>query len=224
MPQEPSVLLVDDNPATAGIGRPDSASAHLQVYEADTGAAAIAAIRARAFDLAIIDFRLPDISGLDIIVALKKDRVSVPWVLVSGWMTPALAVEAMRLGALDAVELPVDIEGVVLSALHGFGRPEAATWPRLCTTAALATPKSAAERWAFLVLRGCRAEHESQDDSRVGVRGGPQLQRADRQLPSRRHQAAQRQGLPAHAARTLGSPAAARHTSKMACRSAISAR
>ena len=161
MPQEPSVLLVDDDSATRESAGQLLRRRTIHVYEADTGAAAIAALRARPFDLAVIDFRLPDISGLDVIVALKKDRVSVPWVLMSGWMTPPLAVEAMRLGALDAVQLPADIEVVVLSALHGLVKHEAAGWPRVCPrTVALPAPKSAAERWAFLVLRGCSAKHD----------------------------------------------------------------
>jgi ActR/RegA family two-component response regulator len=161
MPQEPSVLIVDDDPATRETAVQLLRRRTIQVYEAGTGAAAIAAIRARPFDLAVIDFRLPDISGLDVIVALKKDRVPVQWVLMSGWMTPRLAVEAMRLGALDAVQLPADIEGVVLSALRGIVKTEADGWPRVCPrTVALPAPKSAAERWAFLVLRGCSAEHD----------------------------------------------------------------
>jgi ActR/RegA family two-component response regulator len=161
MLRESWVLLVDDDPLTReSTGRILRRRA-IHVHEADSGAAAIAALRARPFDLALIDFRLPDISGLEVIATLKKDRLSVPWVLMSGWMTPPLAVEAMRLGALDAVELPVDIEGVVLSALRGLAKPGAARWPRVCQTAVLSTsPKSAAERWAFLVLRGCSAEHD----------------------------------------------------------------
>jgi hypothetical protein len=66
----------------------------------------------------------------------------------------------MRLGALDAVQLPADIEVVVLSALDGLARQGVVGWPRMCPMAALPSPRSAAERWAFLVLRGCSAPHD----------------------------------------------------------------
>jgi ActR/RegA family two-component response regulator len=132
----------------------------IEVHEADTGATAIAAIRARSFDLALIDFRLPDISGLDIILALKKERGAVPWLLMSEWMTTPLAVEAMKRGAIDAVELPFDVENVVVSALSRVLKGERTRWPRVPPASVLPTPRSAAERWACLVLRGCAAEHD----------------------------------------------------------------
>lgn len=133
---------------------------NLQVQEAGTGAAAIAAIRSRPFDLAVIDLRLPDISGLDVIVELKRDGIGVPWLLMSGWITVPIAVEAMRLGAIDALELPFDIERVVVSALRGVLQRGSVGWPRLPSARDLPPPKSAAERWASLVLRGCAAEHD----------------------------------------------------------------
>ena len=151
-----SVLVVDDCLAAREMAVSVLRYLNIHVSEAETGAAAIAALRSSRFDLALIDFRLPDISGLDIVVELKKDRISVPWLLMSGLMTPTLAVEAMKLGAIDAVELPFDIERVVTAAL----RTVSTGWPRIPSSTLLSRPKSAAERWAFLVLRGCAAEHD----------------------------------------------------------------
>jgi DNA-binding response OmpR family regulator len=155
-----SVLVVNDDPAARETVRLVLRRLNIHVHEADCGASAIAAMRSRRFDLALIDFRLPDISGLDIIAELKKSRVSVPWLLMSGWMTTSVAVEAIKLGAVDAVDLPFDIEAVVVSALREVSRRTATGWPRLPSASFLTSPKSSAERWALLVLRGCAAEHD----------------------------------------------------------------
>jgi ActR/RegA family two-component response regulator len=161
VPKNASVLVVNDDPAARETVRLVLRRLNIQVHEADTGASAIAAMRARRFDLVLIDLRLPDISGLDVIAELKKSRVSVPWLLMSGWMTTSIAVEAIKLGAVDAVDLPFDIETVVVSALREVSRyDDLAEWPQLPPTSTLTSPKSSAERWAFLVLRGCRAEHD----------------------------------------------------------------
>lgn len=155
------MLVVDDDAGTRETTVSVLRCLNMSASEAGTGAAAIAAVRARQFDLALIDFQLPDISGLDLVVELKKARLTVPWLLMSGLMTPPLAVKAMRLGALDAVELPFDVEKVVVTALGATApRGEPVAWPTLPVAAVLARPKSAAERWACLVLRGCECEYD----------------------------------------------------------------
>jgi DNA-binding response OmpR family regulator len=154
------ILVVDDNPSMRETARAILRRLDLDVREADSGAAAVAAIRRQQFDLALIDFVLPDISGLDVIVELKRQGVSVPWLLMSGWITTPVAVEAMRLGAIDVVDLPFDIERVVTSALRDRPPREAIRWPSLPDPAQLRAPRSAAERWALLVLRGCAADHD----------------------------------------------------------------
>ena len=78
IPPRRSVLVVDDDAGTRETTVSVLRCLKMSASEADTGAAAIAAIRARQFDLALIDFRLPDISGLDVVIELKKARLSVP--------------------------------------------------------------------------------------------------------------------------------------------------
>ena len=155
-----SILVAHHDPrarqTAAAVLRPHN----LDIHEANSGAAAIAAIGAHRFDLALIDFVLPDISGLDVIVELKKVGISVPWVLMSAWMPTSVAVEAMRLGAVDVVDVPFDIEQVVTAALRDLPERAAARWPSVPSASQLPNPRSAAERWALLVLRGCAVDHD----------------------------------------------------------------
>lgn len=152
-----AVLVVDDDEWTRQTTSLNLRRLGIRVYEADTGAAAIAEAQLRPIDVAILDLCLPDISALQVVAALKEKGIRIPWILYSGWLTVAVAVEAIKLGAVNAVELPFDIEAVVMPALDQVLKRRAAEWPPLPLTPRLPGPKSAAERWASVVLRGCDA-------------------------------------------------------------------
>jgi ActR/RegA family two-component response regulator len=129
------------------------------VCEADTGAAAITQAQFRPIDLAVLDLRLPDISALQIVASLKDNAIDIPWIVYSDSMTVGVAVEAIKCGASNAVELPFDVEAVVMPALRD-AQKRYAPWPSLPLTPRLRPPKSIAERWACLVLRGCDSDHD----------------------------------------------------------------
>lgn len=79
---------------------------------------------------------------------------------MSGGMTVPLAVEAMRQGAIDAVTRPFDLEAVVMPALARMLNEHSTRWSTLPLIARLSTPRSATERWAHLVLKGCEADND----------------------------------------------------------------
>ncbi len=66
MTLRPSVLLVDDEPLIRIALRDALEEASLEVSAASTGAEARALMAGRAFDVAVIDLRLPDSSGIDL--------------------------------------------------------------------------------------------------------------------------------------------------------------
>lgn len=94
-----TVLIIDDDRDTCEMI--DTALRPLSVImrRARFGAEAIALARSTRFDLMLIDLNLPDMSGTDIVRALRDDLLHVPFALVSGCLTVSTAVEAMRLGA-----------------------------------------------------------------------------------------------------------------------------
>jgi CheY-like chemotaxis protein len=150
------ILLVDDYPAVlesfARLLRDDG----FLVEETVTGAGAIQKLRSNEFDLAVIDWRLPDMSGLDVAQAVRDAGVLTPWVLFSGFMDFEIARRAGQLGAVKAVSSPIDIKQIVNDALK-TARSRANGWswfPAPPLTADMTAP----ERWAALVLRVCDAE------------------------------------------------------------------
>jgi two-component system nitrogen regulation response regulator GlnG len=78
------------------------------------GGAALGALRAGGFDLAIVDIRLPDLSGLDMLSRARDDGLDVPFLVMTAESTMANAIEAMKRGAFDYVTKPFDIEEMQL--------------------------------------------------------------------------------------------------------------
>ena len=109
----PSLLIVDDEPAivaslTGALGR--------EGYQAD-GVATLAEARARlaeAYDVVLLDVRLPDGSGLDLLTEIVAATPHTVVVMMSGHATVDLAVQATRIGAFDFLEKPISLERLLV--------------------------------------------------------------------------------------------------------------
>ncbi|MFN0057706.1 MAG: sigma-54-dependent transcriptional regulator [Planctomycetota bacterium] len=64
--------------------------------------------------LAIVDIQLPDLSGLDLLRRLRADLPEVPVVIITAYSSVDSAVEAMKEGAVDYLEKPLDLEELQL--------------------------------------------------------------------------------------------------------------
>jgi DNA-binding NtrC family response regulator len=108
----PHILIVDDDERLRRAAGKVLANEGYQVMAAASGAEALAQLQRPDIALVISDLRLPDLDG---IALLKKTRELVPEaevVMITGHGSIENAVEAMRLGAYDFIQKPVD--GAVL--------------------------------------------------------------------------------------------------------------
>ncbi len=72
------------------------------------GSSALAALRERVFDVALLDLSMPGLDGLEVLEGIAGDPARPQVVFVSGHGTVATATRAMKLGAYDFVEKPVE--------------------------------------------------------------------------------------------------------------------
>src|SRR5579884_3395541 len=77
-----------------------------------SGTAALAALRTRAFDVALIDIRMPDVSGLDVLTRAREERIDTLFIVMTAQNTMANAIEATKRGAYDYLTKPFDLEQV----------------------------------------------------------------------------------------------------------------
>ncbi|THF60579.1 response regulator [Pseudothauera nasutitermitis] len=74
------------------------------------GAQAIDAFRAEAFDLVLLDIRMPGVDGLEALRRMKEMRAEVPMILMTAYAGVETAVDALKLGAFDYIVKPFDVE------------------------------------------------------------------------------------------------------------------
>jgi two-component system, response regulator RegA len=112
LPADKTLLLVDDDkPFLTRLGRAMEARG-FEVRMADTVAEGIAAVKAQAPGYAVVDLRLTDGNGLDVIEALHNSRPDARVVVLTGYGNIATAVTAVKLGAIDYLAKPADADAV----------------------------------------------------------------------------------------------------------------
>jgi two-component system, response regulator YesN len=101
-----SVLVVDaDDDALKAIGE-ILHGAGIGASLASTGLHALTLFRRVLVDVVVVDLRLPDFGGIELLRAFRDERTGVP-VIVTGVASPGAAIEAGRLGAAEYLEKPV---------------------------------------------------------------------------------------------------------------------
>jgi DNA-binding NtrC family response regulator len=105
-----SLLLVEDKKELRAMLRKALERAGYSVDEAPDGSAAIQKVRARRYLLVVTDLKLPGASGLDVLKAVKAADATIPVILLTAYGSVEEAVTAMKDGAFDFLQKPVDIE------------------------------------------------------------------------------------------------------------------
>jgi DNA-binding NtrC family response regulator len=118
-----SVLIVEDKDSLAKMLLETMRSEGLEAEWIASGSEAIRRIRKGARFAAIVtDLRLPGASGADVLREAKEADPDCPVIVMTGYGTIEDAVEAMKLGASDFIQKPVDIDYLVLLIRRGIER------------------------------------------------------------------------------------------------------
>ena len=104
------VLIVDDEHSILMLLQEALTKWGYQVAGASTGAEALEAVRGGLFDAAIMDVRMPDMSGIDLLRAVKAHDDSIEVVIMTGYPTISSAVEALKDGAYDYLSKPLILD------------------------------------------------------------------------------------------------------------------
>jgi two-component system nitrogen regulation response regulator NtrX len=119
---KPLVLVVDDDPHLCEILAHILALEGYATASAHTGEEALRAVRQAPADLVLLDLKLPDAGGLDILSTLRRRDPPVPVIMISGEGTIRTAVKAVGMGAYDFLEKPLDPDRVLLTIRNALER------------------------------------------------------------------------------------------------------
>ncbi len=118
------ILIVEDRAALRRLMRHALEQEGYQVTSADSAAEGRRLLVEHGFDLVLSDLKLGDGSGLEVLAECRQHQPEVPVVVITAFGTVQTAVEAMKLGAADFLEKPLEIDELyelVSSYLAGGG-------------------------------------------------------------------------------------------------------
>ncbi|MDQ3346861.1 MAG: response regulator [Acidobacteriota bacterium] len=121
--QRPSLVVVDDEQGILDVITRFGERAGFDVVACSGGRQAIAQLQTRRADVAMVDLRMPDIGGLDVIRAIREIDPNCQSVLMTGYATVDTAVEAIKLGAMDYLSKPLDFARPAAPDRPGGHRP-----------------------------------------------------------------------------------------------------
>ena len=107
--QRPRLLVVDDDRAILTLIGTIALAEGFDVATTVSGEDAMKQLRERPSDLVLVDLRMPGITGLDVLRAIREANARVKVVLMTGFGTIDAAVEAVKLGAMDFLTKPFDL-------------------------------------------------------------------------------------------------------------------
>jgi len=115
------ILIADDEPSNRKILAQELTHKGFAVDTARGGKEALARIESAPPDLVILDYMMPEMSGLDVLRELRKKGNDTPVILITAYSSVERAVEVMKAGAYDFITRPFDpdhIELVVRKAIE----------------------------------------------------------------------------------------------------------
>jgi len=114
------VLIIDDDLDYAASLKLILENANYNPLLAHSEEEALESIGKNAVDLALIDIRLGQDNGIDLLLKLKKRQPDILCVMITGFGTIETAIQALRYGAYDYLRKPVNPEELIVSLNRGF--------------------------------------------------------------------------------------------------------
>ena len=124
MPFESTVHVIDDDEALRNSLTFLLRTARLDVLSYPSATAFLEALPEANLSCVITDVRMPGMSGIDLLRRLRERKISVPVIVITGHGDIPLAVEAMRIGAIDFLEKPFDDEVLIASVKTALRQKE----------------------------------------------------------------------------------------------------
>jgi two-component system nitrogen regulation response regulator GlnG len=107
-----TILVADDEDSIRWVLERACAQNGHSVVAVASGSEALAALREKSFDVALVDIKMPDLSGLDVLARAREEGVDTLFIVMTAQNTMANAIEATKRGAYDYLTKPFDLEQV----------------------------------------------------------------------------------------------------------------
>lgn len=107
------VLLVDDEKELTEALSDRMKTRGFKVDIANSGPVAISKVKEKSYDVIILDMAMPEMDGMEVLKILLKLNPDLQIIFLTGYATLEKGIEAVKLGAVDFMEKPVDIDKLI---------------------------------------------------------------------------------------------------------------
>ena len=107
------ILIVDDEVEFASTLVERLALRGIEARSANRGADALALVEAKIPDVVILDLKMPDLSGLEVLSRIKSIDPTIEIIILTGHGSAAAGIEGMEQGAFDYMMKPVDLTALL---------------------------------------------------------------------------------------------------------------
>jgi DNA-binding NtrC family response regulator len=118
------VLLVDDEEGYVSVLAKRMTKRQVEVIIALSGAEAIQTLRKKDFDVAVVDLKMEDMDGIEVLKIFKKMDPELPVVMLTGHGSEQAARDGLALGAFDYLTKPCDLEDLLATITKAAERKE----------------------------------------------------------------------------------------------------
>ena len=116
------ILIIDDERSIRNTMKDILEFEQHTVTLAEDGAQALEAVGRETFDLIFSDIKMPGMDGMELLDALLARGVEAPIVMISGHGTIETAVEALKKGAFDFIEKPIDLNRLLVTVRNALDK------------------------------------------------------------------------------------------------------
>ncbi|MHC4436072.1 MAG: response regulator transcription factor, partial [Planctomycetota bacterium] len=107
------VFILDDEPAVCDAVARTLRGAGIKVFCFDNPATCLARLRSQRCNLLVTDLKMPEMDGIELLKEVKRLTPWVPVLIMSGYGDIPTAVRAIKAGAVDFIEKPLDKAGFI---------------------------------------------------------------------------------------------------------------
>ncbi len=118
------ILIIDDEKAIRNTMREILEFENYKVEEASDGLEGLEKLKDNSYDLIMCDIKMPHYDGLEVLEKAQTMGIETPFVMISGHGTIETAVDALKKGAFDFIQKPIDLNRLLVTVRNAIDKKE----------------------------------------------------------------------------------------------------
>jgi DNA-binding NtrC family response regulator len=118
------ILIVDDEPVIRSTLREIFEYEKYKIDESENATKALKMLEKQEYEVILSDIKMPDMNGIEFLEELQKKGSTIPVILITGHGDVETAVEALKKGAFDFIQKPLDLNRLLISVRHALEKEQ----------------------------------------------------------------------------------------------------